>query len=409
MKVEEDCHAVVPPDVVPPDVVPDLQSVINSGLITNPVLLRVELQIFQIRYKVFHKKFTFVKIAIIILKLLLMKKTIFILIYFLCIPFYILAQETQEKIVLAYITSGNKVMPDPNYVTHVNYAFGTVKSTFDGVNVQNPERLKEIVKLKEQKPSLKILLSIGGWGAGGFSEMACEDNLRAAFVKDCKKIADEFNLDGIDMDWEYPSSRGPGITAQPEDIDNFTKLMKELREILGKDKLVTFATSARARYYDFSAVMPYCDFVNIMAYDLGRPPRHNASLYPSSMTRFSAKDAIDAHIEAGVAPNQLVLGVPFYGHGNRSKGFPDYVDYSAISKGDYDKYTHKWDEDGKVPYIVDEEGDMIVTYDSPESLKLKCDYALERGLLGVMYWEYSCDDPQLTLTKATYEAVNPKK
>ena len=78
---------------------------------------------------------------------MLMKKITFILVYFLCIPFCILSQETQEKIVLAYITSGNQIMPDPNYVTHVNYAFGTVKSTFDGVNVQKPERLKEIVQI----------------------------------------------------------------------------------------------------------------------------------------------------------------------------------------------------------------------------------------------------------------------
>lgn len=335
------------------------------------------------------------------------KLTLTISLLVLCLTSLAQQVKPRDRIVLAYITSGNNIMPDPALVTHINYAFGTVNKSFDGVNVQNPERLHKIVALKKTNRRLRIMLSIGGWGSGGFSEMASVDSLRAAFVADCARITDEFGLDGIDMDWEYPSSSSSGIASKPEDVDNFTKLMRELREALGKKRLVTFATSARARHIDFPAVMPYCDFVNIMAYDMGRPPRHNAALYPSDQSRFSASQAIDAHIAAGVPPDRLVLGVPFYGHGNTKKGVSDYVDYRGIGK--FDKYTHLWDSTACVPYVVDEQGDMIVTYDSPQSLAMKCEYAIGRGLLGVMYWEYACDNDELSLARATYNATVPNK
>ena len=107
-----------------------------------------------------------------------------------------------EKIVVAYLTSGSNEMPTEEYVTHINYAFGQVNATFDGITVDRPENLK---KITSQKGELKVLLSIGGWTSGGFSEMASSENRRLSFANDCKRVVDEFNLDGIDIDWEYPT------------------------------------------------------------------------------------------------------------------------------------------------------------------------------------------------------------
>ena len=92
-------------------------------------------------------------------------------------------------------------------LTHINYAFGQVNATFDGITVDRPENLK---KITSQKGELKVLLSIGGWTSGGFSEMAASTEQRLSFAKDCKRIVDEFNLDGIDIDWEYPTSSAAG-------------------------------------------------------------------------------------------------------------------------------------------------------------------------------------------------------
>lgn len=313
----------------------------------------------------------------------------------------------KDRVVVAYITSWKDVMPDPSLVTHINYAFGEVNDSFDGVDIQKPERLRQISALKKKHNKLKVLLSIGGWESGGFSEMASDESKRGSFVNNCADIVNDFNIDGIDIDWEYPSSSAAGIKSSPQDIDNFTSLMRELRIKLSDNKLVTFATVASAQYIDFKSVMPYCDFVNIMAYDMGRPPRHNAPLFPSERSSFSVQQAIDAHIKAGVEPHKLVLGVPLYGHGNKNKGVSDFVDYKNMGK--YDKYIHLWDSTACVPYVIDKQNDMIISYDSPESLTLKCNYAVKRGLLGMMYWEYACDDEDLSLVKAVYKAVKAKK
>jgi chitinase len=97
-------------------------------------------------------------------------------------------------------------MPDPAYVTHINYAFGHVNDTFDGIRIDNENRLKSLAGLKKTAPKLKIMLSVGGWGSGRFSEMAATAENRKKFARDCLRVVNEFKLDGIDIDWEYPTS-----------------------------------------------------------------------------------------------------------------------------------------------------------------------------------------------------------
>ena len=82
---------------------------------------------------------------------------------------------SDTKVIVAYVTSWSSIMPDPQYMTHINYAFGHVSETFNGVGIDNENRLRGIVALKAQKPELKIMLSIGGWGSGRFCEMAAYD------------------------------------------------------------------------------------------------------------------------------------------------------------------------------------------------------------------------------------------
>ena len=79
-------------------------------------------------------------------------------------------------------------------------------------------------------------------------------------------------MDGIDIDWEYPGSGTAGISFSSADKENFTLLMRDVRQAVGKDKLLTIATAATGRYYDFRAIEPYVDYVNIMAYDMEEAP-----------------------------------------------------------------------------------------------------------------------------------------
>lgn len=314
----------------------------------------------------------------------------------------------RTRVIVAYVTSGGKAMPDPTKMTHINYAFGHVNATFDGVEVQNPNRLHQIVGLKKVNPRLRVMLSIGGWTSGGFSEMARDEKRRSAFVASCKGVVDEFGLDGIDMDWEYPSSSESGIVSSPCDVDNFTILMRQLRRALGHGKLLTFASIARADYVDFPSVVPYVDFINIMAYDLGAPSLyHHSALFPSERTRYTGSEAIQAHVASGVPPSKLVLGVPFYGHSDTTKNHPYFVSYNLRAR--FEGMEERWDDVSQVPYLVDSLGEMVYCFDNERSLTAKVSYARSKRLLGVMYWQYDDDDSQGPLRDAIYYSVFPKK
>lgn len=316
------------------------------------------------------------------------------------------ASENESKyVVLAYVTSWGESTPDPACITHINYAFGHVTDDFKGVRVDNEPRLQLITGLKEKKPSLKVLLSIGGWGSSRFSEMAFTDSTRQAFAADCKRVVDHFALDGIDIDWEYPGSDMAGISCASEDKENFTLLMRDVRNAIGKDKLLTIATSASAGYYDLKAIEPFVDYVNIMAYDMEESPNHHAALHCSEMTEgWSCEKAVEAHVAGGFPLERLVLGIPFYGHGTSEA--PETLDYRHIVL--LDSLQSRWDSVAQVPYLVNAQGHVVVNYENPQSIALKCQYIHRKGMLGAMYWDYDCDDEKGTLRNAVYQGVmNP--
>lgn len=309
-----------------------------------------------------------------------------------------------DKVMIAYVTSWSDKDVDPLYLTHINYAFGHVDSTFDRVRIDNVERLKKIVKLKKEYPYLKVLLSIGGWGSGNFSEMAADSLLRWSFAQDCARCVREYSLDGIDIDWEYPTTGIANISFSENDTENYTKMMRDIRKAIGSGKLLTHATSATGKYIDFRAIDQYIDYTNVMAYDLGWAPYHNSPLYPSkNMESISAHDAVNNHIAAGVPPEKLVLGLAFYGRG--VKGFPRQRDLTRghLVEGEY---TFCWDSDAQVPYIADKEGNLVFGYENETSLALKGEYILSRGLKGAMYWSYDGDNADGDLRECVFKVLN---
>lgn len=339
-----------------------------------------------------------------------MMKNTFVFISLLCLVCFCTScsssareQDAADRdIVLAYVTSNGKTLPDPALVTHINYAFGHVDSTFSKVVIDRESRLREIAGLKKTAPHLKVMLSIGGWGSGRFSEMAADEQCRASFARDCKRVVDDFGLDGIDIDWEYPTSRAAGISASDADTENYTLLMRDIRQAIGTNKLLTLASAASAKFIDFKAIDAYIDFVNVMTYDMSRPPYHHSALYRSSLVkRRSCEEAIEAHLQQGVPAGKMVLGAPFYGHA--APPMSDFIDYRDIVK--LKGYEACWDSVACVPYLADLEGNLVVTYENPRSLAAKCAYVKQKGLLGMMYWEYNTDDEEGSLRKAVYEGM----
>lgn len=294
-------------------------------------------------------------------------------------------------------------MPDPHTMTHINYAFGHVNKTFDGIDIDNPDRLSEIVFLREKNPELKVLLSIGGWGSGGFSEMVSSELNRKKFCLEANRIIERFGLDGIDIDWEYPGSPGGGISHSTSDKNNFSLLMRKLRDAIGKEKLLTIATYAEGQYYAFTDFIAVVDFVNIMTYDMASAPAHHAPLFNSTIFKGnSCEKSVLAHLSQGVPAEKICLGLPFYGRGLRSSS-DNFVNYRDIKE--LNNLIKKRDKVAKVPYCTDKTGQVVLGYDDAESLKEKCRYARKSKLAGVMYWDYAGDDDSGTLRHAVKDAM----
>lgn len=307
------------------------------------------------------------------------------------------ADNDKEMIVGAYLMGVHNELPDANLVTHINYAFGHVNETFDGVVLPEGDGLSQVAGLKKTKPSLKVLLSVGGWGSGRFSEMASDPAKSRSFARDCARVVKEFGLDGIDIDWEYPGSDIAGISSSPDDKANFTLLMRDLRSSLGKKKLLTIASVCNADYIDFKAALPYLDYVNVMSYDMGTQNTHHAALYRSEYAgNCTADEAVRKHIAVGVPPRKIVLGMPFYG-----RGVNGYVPYSKEFLTD----KEFWDDTAKVPMILDSLGNMLFGYENTRSIAEKCHYIVSNGLRGGMYWEYNADNASHDLAKAVYEGL----
>lgn len=303
-------------------------------------------------------------------------------------------------VIVGYAYADSGPLPDPSLLTHINFSFAKIDSDFETLTIRDRKisRLRQIVALKNDKPGLKVLLSVGGWGAGNFSEMAADETHRKHFCQSCLKAVKEYGLDGIDLDWEYPTSSSAGISSSPNDTRNFTLLLKDLREELGPDRLITMASEASAHYIDWSSALEYLDFVNVMSYDMGRPPTHNAALYPSAHTKMSCDEAVAKHFAKGVPYNKMTLGMAFFGRVDRNILQGDELDYNEIIG--LTGFFKRWDEQAMVPYLTDAAGTMVLSYDDETSIGLKADYVKAKGLLGAMYWDIEADDADHTLGKA---------
>ena len=130
-----------------------------------------------------------------------------------------------------------------------------------------------LVAQRKYYPELKVMVACGGWGAKGFSDMASTEENRKKFVESAVAFNKKYELDGLDMDWEYPGIAAAKTKARKEDKENFTALMKALREGLdGLDRpqVLTFASAGWKFYYtnvELKEVMKYANYMNVMTYD----------------------------------------------------------------------------------------------------------------------------------------------
>ncbi|WP_316805438.1 glycoside hydrolase family 18 protein [Pedobacter nototheniae] len=333
----------------------------------------------------------------------------------------------KKKVVIGYI-GGYKGLVDVTKIaaeklTHINYAFINVKGNRAFLNREATDtvNLKNLNTLKLKNPDLKILISIGGWAwSENFSDAALTDTSRKAFSASAVKIIEQYNLDGVDIDWEYPAIPGEkGNIFRAEDKQNFTLLLKELRleldslEQLHKtSKMLTIAVGGFTnfiRHTEMDKVQQYLDYVNLMTYDFynGDLAGHHTNLYNSKKhpAENYADKTFKEFLAAGVPANKLVMGIAFYSRAftlkeNSIKGLGDSVLSSRYGKGytfikdsliNQKGFTAYHDKQAVASYIYNPETREYMTYDDEQSVKEKCRYVLKNKMGGVMFWEYDSD------------------
>lgn len=342
-----------------------------------------------------------------------------------------LSDENADSVIIGYVFSPDKPL-DPDTIaaeklTHINYAFSNIENNkivngFDS----DDQNYRSLQTLKERNPTLKILSSVGGWTwSGEFSDMALSAESRQTFINSAVAFVRRHRLDGIDIDWEYPGLAGAGNTHRPEDGENFTLVLKGLRKAfdaleqeLDRPLLITIATGGFTDYLAKSDTQnwhPYLDFLNIMAYDFNFPREggvtgHHTALYshPDDSSGQSADAAVKKHLAQGVPPHKLVLGLAFYGRvwtevrannagfrqpGNAGEASFGRASYTNLSPNVINQqgFVRHWDNVAQAPWLWNRQEQTFVSYDDPQSITAKVHYARDKGLAGVMFWQYTSD------------------
>lgn len=320
-----------------------------------------------------------------------------------------------KPFVISYYSGSSERLDsfDVQQMTHLIYCFGHLKGNRFHLSAQKDTLLiQKMVGLKKKNPQLKVLLSLGGWGGcGPCSDVFGTDAGRKEFARSVKEVNSYLKTDGIDLDWEYPAIEGyPGHTFKPEDKNNFTSLVKDLRRELGQQATITFAAGGFQKFLDESidwqAVMPLVSFVNMMTYDLvsgfSTVTGHHTPLYSTTENKESANNAIQYLIGKGVPASKIVLGAAFYArvwenvadlnNGLYQSGkFKDFVPYRTFTKA-LAGYTTYWDSTAQAPYAYNKDQKLYATFDDKRSIALKTQYVKQHRLGGIMYWELGLDE-----------------
>lgn len=322
---------------------------------------------------------------------------------------------SNKKIVGEYVLGDPKNV-DPFLLDFVIYAFALIQP--DGsLDVYSRRYLQDLANLRLADPDLKVILGIGGWGNDGFSDAALTPQSRYNFAREVKRWVDEYQLDGIDIDWEYPGSSAGGITSRKQDRENFTLLLQALRDVLGDDAWISVAGIGDATYIknvDIEAIGQIINYFNIMAYDFtagatgSQGAKHQSNLYPSDLAfnNISADLYVQNLIDAGMPPEKLLLGLPLYGRNGATitKTF-DEIRKSYLNKNGY---VVRWDNVAKAPYIVDQFGNFAFGFDNGLSIYFKGQYVNENCLGGLFTWQSNMDRGNI-LANDMYLAINDPK
>lgn len=292
-------------------------------------------------------------------------------------------------------------------VTHIFYAFiaieasGRLKLSDPWADVDMPMPHSSVTgsvnmlqALKQHKPSLKVCMSVGGWGTEHLFQAVARDAAKVAqFADSAAAICAQFGFDGVDIDWEYP--------LLPAEGAQMVQVLAALRQRL-PHLLITVAAPAspnKIACLPVSAMDRYLSFWNVMCYDFSgnwsERTGYHSNLFGGTL---SADAAITAYLEAGVLLRKLILGMPAYGRGFEvaSSDWLDQPFSKCSGEGTWDYRTlpigtEQFDPRKVAASCYDPASGVVVVYDNQQSARIKAMYVRLKRLGGGMWWDSSGD------------------
>ena len=249
--------------------------------------------------------------------------------------------------------------------THICHAF--VVADEDGRIVKRTSVPSQKLTTDAHQANVKVILSLGGWGMDKqFAALTSKEDSYERFVTAVMNIVDEYDYDGIDLDWEFPDNR--------TEANNFNRLAKRFRHdltLLGKKKhrhfLLTMAVNASpglSKWLDTQILLETMDFINVMTYDFfgswSRQAGHHTALFESSKAKgISTQKAMTYwHQDKGIPKEKLLVGLPLY-----SRGFAAAKPYDNVNRDASRAYQalayrklHQLIKDGKGAYEAHSSG-----------------------------------------------------
>ena len=296
--------------------------------------------------------------------------------------------------------SANQI--DHSVITHVIHAFAWPD---DQGNISTYSNMLDTdINASVHSEGASILLAFGGWGnCDGFPGMVSSATSRENFIDGLIEIIEEYDYDGIDLDWEFPSTTS--------ETNNLTLLVQEIRSAfndLNPDLMITMAVGTSnwsGQHFDYESLVDYIDWFSMMGYDFHgnwtSHAGHNAPLYasPPGDPEGSVHTGMNYLLNTrDIPPEKLNLGVPFYGKRFNASvingGFSgDVLDlrYTQIVDLINAGLEYHWDDDAYCPYLQNGSHTQLVTFDDPVSIQEKSEYAIQRGLGGMMIWALGYD------------------
>ena len=291
-------------------------------------------------------------------------------------------------------------------VDYINLSFGVIKEKNGLFLLDTNNVLEALNKLKAKGLISKTILSIGGWGAGGFSEALENEELRKAFISSIIETVKRHNLAGIDLDWEYPTVSNAYIKGRMEDRHNFSILLKELKEALSKinpQLILSAAVPCGTQYYEVEEVGKYLDYLHIMSYDLdyGKDTTvHLAAPKNSDYTISSGTQGLNNWVSKGFDVKKIVLGCAFYVR--RAQVENDFNNGLGQNRKTFETITYKNFTKLNIPTYIDPKAlaeyafldNTFYSFDGMNSIKTKATIVKEADAAGIMCWEYNQDDEE---------------